>query len=430
MAEYSDIGVRIPEILLPNESINMSKWSVVACDQFSSQREYWEEVARYVGGAPSMLHIVLPEVYLNNDNVDVLIADTKANMKEYIQKDIFVKMPEGIMLTERTMNGVLRKGILLAVDLERYDYRIENKPTVRATEKTLLERIPPRIRIREGASVESPHVMVLMDDVNDTVIGPLHDAKETFDKVYDFDMMMDGGHITGYFTSDEKYIAGLKEALAGLPVHDGMRFCVGDGNHSLATAKTVWDNVKKDLPEYEKENHPLRFALCEFVNIHDDGIQFMPIHRVLFKVTAPSCLQYITDYLNEKGLGTRLVFGRWRGGENMIEKNQIPFLSKESSGNIVLDCDITPAVVACVQEALDNYISSTENSSIDYIHGEKAFEQLSSDYDALGLYFAAIDKATFFETVIDCGVLPKKTFSMGEAEQKRYYLECRKISTT
>ena len=427
MQELGDLGVSLAKILIPNGSINMNKWSVIACDQFTSQPEYWEKVAKAVGTAPSILHIVLPEIYLGSPDVDKLIEDTKSNMEEYLSSDLFRELPEGIVLTERNMNGVLRKGILLAVDLEKYDYRIENKPAVRATEKTLLERIPPRIAIRKDAPLESPHIMVLMDDVNDNVIGPLHMLKDTFEKIYDFDLMMDGGHISGYFTDDEKLVAQLKDALSDLPVHDGMRFCVGDGNHSLATAKAVWDNAKTALTEKERENNPLRYALCEFVNIHDPGVEFMPIHRVMFKVNVTNCLQAVVSHLNSKGIEARIVYTHMLN-KDMNDGCQIPFASKDRMGKITLSEKVTPAVISIVQDALDEYISGTENSSIDYIHGDDAFNELTGQYDNLGLYFDAIDKSTFFDTVIENGVLPKKTFSMGEAEQKRYYLECRKIS--
>ena len=427
MYRLDELGVKLPKILLPNSDINMSKWSVVACDQFTSQPEYWDKVARFVGTSPSILHIVLPEIYLGRPDVDQMIQDTKSNMEEYISSDIFRELPEGILLTERNMGGVLRKGVLLAVDLEKYDYRIENKPTIRATEKTLLERIPPRVAIRKDAPLESPHVLVLMDDVNDGVIGPLHELKEDFEKVYDFDLMMNGGHITGYYTNDDRIIDQMYEALAALPVHDGMRFCVGDGNHSLATAKTVWDNAKTALTEKERENNPLRYALCEFVNIHDPGIEFMPIHRVLFKVNVSNCLQAVSGHLNESGIDARIVYGHWHMTD-MSNGCQIPFATKDRVGKIELSTKLTPAVIAVVQEALDKYVAETENTSIDYIHGDEAFNELANQYDNLGFYFEPIDKGTFFETVIENGVLPKKTFSMGEAEQKRYYLECRKIS--
>ena len=421
----NNAGIAVPELLLPNDSINMKKWAVIACDQYTSQPEYWEDVAKFVGAAPSMLHIVLPEIYLKDDHVKQFIEDTKANMQEYLASGVFTKLPPGILLTERQMGGVLRKGILLCVDLEEYDFDLSHDPSVRATEKTLLERIPPRIAIREGAAIESPHVMVLMDDVSDSVIGPLHIQRDTFDLLYDFDLMMNGGRIKGYFTSSDKQIRHVLEAIEQLPMHGNMRFCVGDGNHSLATAKAVWMRAKENLSEEEMQNHPLRYALCEFVNIHDDGIQFMPIHRVIFKTTPSVCLQHLVSELNKSGLSAKLVFGRWRGGQEALTGNQIPFLYRESAGNLMFDQQLDPIALGRIQEILDRYVAENENTGIDYIHGDTAFEELSKEYDNLGLYFAPMAKETFFSQVDACGVLPKKSFSMGEAEQKRYYLECR-----
>ncbi len=426
MFDTAKLGLKLPEILLPNAETDMGRWSVIAVDQYTSQPEYWDEVKKYVGSSPSILNIVLPEIFLKNADVSQLIGQTKTNMKKYLDEGIFETLPAGVVLTERTMGGVLRKGILLAVDLERYDFRIENKPYVRATEKTVLERIPPRVAIRKGAPLESPHVLVLMDDINDSVIGPLHESKEKFRKIYDFDLMMGGGHICGYFSDDAPTVSRLASALENLPERDGMKFCVGDGNHSLATAKAVWDSVKGDIDAGQRENHPLRYAMCEFVNIHDDGIEFMPIHRVLFNVNAEKCLAALQKHLAACGIKTDIVDTVWTAGEKMITPSRIPFRSASASGYMEFDRDVTVEVAGCIQDALDSLTGSTD-AEIDYIHGDEAFEKLTSEDRSLGLYMSDIEKKTFFDTVIDCGVLPRKTFSMGEAEQKRYYLECRKI---
>lgn len=429
MGNIRNSGIKIPKVLVPRENIKMEKWSVVACDQFTSQPEYWHEVEEIVGGAPSMLHMILPEVYLNADNVEESIADTKNAMKEYINEGVLEQLPEGVVLTQRDFGTVTRKGVMLCVDLEKYHYDITRKPLIRATEKTLLERIPPRVRIREGALLESPHIMVLMDDPEDKVIGPLYAAKESFEKLYDFELMMKGGHLRGWFTDSEEYISKMCDAIEALKVRDGMKFCVGDGNHSLATAKAVWDKAKAKLSQEERENHPLRFALCEFVNIRDNGIQFMPIHRVLFNVNPNACLEYIVSGLKEKGIGAKVIFGRWRGGaECENDGMNIPFLFKDSAGKIVLEKRIHPMLVGEIQDILDKYVEENASSAIDYIHGEETFEELACSYDNLGLYCPSIPKDKFFDLVIECGVLPKKTFSMGEAEQKRYYTECRLLT--
>lgn len=421
--DIQNMGVGIPEILLPSLNINMKKWSVIACDQYTSQPEYWHQVEKIVGNSPSILHMILPEVYLNYDGISDNIDNIKHVMHDYIEKGILEQLPHGIMLTERTMGNTVRKGLVMTVDLECYDYKTQNKPLIRATEKTLLERIPPRVTIRQEAPLETSHVMIMMDDVRDSVIGPLYKMKDELEKLYDFDLMLGGGKIRGYFIENQELLNNTLAALGRLPVRDGMRFCVGDGNHSLAAAKTVWDIAKESLSEEERENHPLRYALCEFVNIHDKGIEFMPIHRVIFKVVPNNCLDFIVDRLNRRGAKARILFGRWRGGSE--NPNELPFRYRDGAGRILIENKNHPLILGDVQDILDDFLKESPNSTMDYIHGQESFEELSRGYDSLGLCFASIEKEKFFDTVIECGVLPKKCFSMGEAEQKRYYTECR-----
>lgn len=423
--DFEKVGVGIPQLLLPNVNVNMKKWSVIACDQHTSQPEYWGQVERLVGNAPSALHIILPEVYLEQEGLADNIGRIKSGMQEYIEKGVLEQLPPGVMLVERTMGGSVRKGLVMLVDLEKYEYQADKKPLVRATEKTLLERIPPRITIRQGAMLETSHVMILMDDETDSVIGPLYRLKESFEKMYDFDLMMDGGKIKGYFIQNEELLLNMLSAMEQLPVRDGMRFCVGDGNHSLATAKTVWELQKEQLPEEERAGHPLRYALCEFVNLQDPGISFMPIHRVLFNVNPTQCLSEIVERLNKKGLQAKIIFGRWRGGAEAAASNELPFLYRDGAGRIVLEKRSHALMVGEFQDVLDEYMLENPSAAIDYIHGQEEFEAFARDYDNLGLYFPSVSKDQFFDTVVSCGVLPKKSFSMGEAEEKRYYTECR-----
>ncbi len=423
--DTQNMGVGIPEILLPSLNINMKKWAVIACDQFTSQPDYWMQVERTVGNAPSILHMILPEVYLNYEGLTDNIKNINQVMHDYIEKGVLEQLPRGIMLVERAMEGTVRKGLIMMVDLEYYDYNAQNKPLIRATEKTLLERIPPRVTIRQDAPLETSHIMAMMDDPRDSVIGPVYKAKEDLEKLYDFDLMLGGGRIRGYFVENEELLDGVMRAMSRLPLRDGMRFCVGDGNHSLAAAKTVWDLAKETLSEEERENHPLRYAMCEFVNLHDDGIEFMPIHRVLFKVNPITVLEFVVDRLNKRGAKAKLMFGRWRGGSEALKGNELPFLYREGAGKIVLEHKSRPLLLEEVQDILDEFIANNQNTSIDYIHGQEVFEELARKYDNLGLYFSPVPKEKFFDTVIECGVLPKKSFSMGEAEQKRYYIECR-----
>lgn len=423
--DIQNTGVGIPELLLPSLNINMKKWAVIACDQFTSQPDYWMQVERTVGNAPSILHMILPEVYLNYEGLTDNINNINRVMHDYIEKGVLEQLPRGIMLVERVMEGTVRKGLIMTVDLESYDYNAQSKPLIRATEKTLLERIPPRVTIRQEAPLETSHVLAMMDDPRDSVIGPVYKLKDELEKLYDFDLMMNGGRIRGYFVEKQETLDEVMAAMSKLPVRDGMRFCIGDGNHSLAAAKTVWDLAKESLSEEERENHPLRYAMAEFVNIHDEGIDFMPIHRVLFKVSPISVLEFIVERLNKRGAKAKLMFGRWRGGSEALKGNELPFLYREGAGKIVLENKSHPLLLEDVQDILDDYMAANPNSTIDYIHGQDVFEDLAKKYDNLGLYFSPIPKEKFFDTVIDCGVLPKKCFSMGEAEQKRYYIECR-----
>ncbi len=432
MLPFEKTGIKIPKILIPNQKVSLKKWAVIACDQFTSQEDYWHDVERIVGGAPSTLHIILPEVYLENDNVSEIIEQNNKVMKDYLTQGVLEELPEGLLLVERQIGDRVRKGVMVAVDLEKYDFDPEAKAQIRATEKTVLERIPPRVQIRKGAILETPHIMVMMDDPDNSAIGQLELHKTELHKIYDFDLMKNGGNIKGYFTDNQVIIENFKEAICNLNVQDGMVFCVGDGNHSLATAKTVWEEKKMLMTPEEQEVSPLRYALVELVNVRDEGIAFKPIHRILFKVNPTTCLDFIVKRMNDKGLEARLIYSRFRyksssevdcGGEIHV----IPFVSKDGSGRIEVANSKDALAISDLQDILDEFLAENPTSSIDYIHGDDAFFELATDYDNLGFFMGALNKSEFFETVINCGVLPKKTFSMGEAEEKRYYLECRYI---
>ncbi|MEG0251600.1 MAG: DUF1015 domain-containing protein [Christensenellaceae bacterium] len=425
MKDTSALGFKIPQILMPAQNVNLKKWSCVACDQFTSQPEYWNDVEKFVGNAPSTLHMVLPEIYLEHEDVEQRMEHLKNVMFDYLDTGVLEAMPHGVMLTERNIDGKIRKGILLAMDLEQYDYHIENKPLIRATEQTVMSRIPPRVKIRRDAPVEIPHIMLMIDDEQDSVIGALHMQRKNM--VYDFDLMMDGGRCQGWLFSDEKALDGMIDAIAGLKKHDNMLFCVGDGNHSLATAKTIWDDLKQGLSAAQRENHPLRYALCEVINLRDRAVEFMPIHRVLFGTNAAGCAQFVVDRLREKGAKAKLIFGRWRTETEHDGTFQIPFLYRDGAGKITIEEPRHPLAIGEVQDVFDEYIKRNPQTKMDYIHGDGAFEELARGYDNIGFYFEALKKSAFFDTIVKCGVLPKKTFSLGEAEQKRYYLECRAL---
>lgn len=396
------IGVRIPKILLPKDGVDLNKWSVVACDQFTSEPEYWQKVADYVGEAPSALKITLPEVYLESEDKAERIDKTVIEMKRYLDQGILEEKFEGFVLVDRkTRNTESRKGLIVALDLEKYEYTRGSKTLIRATEGTVESRIPPRLEIRKDALVELPHIMVLIDDPEKTVIEPLFEID--LEKIYDFELMMDGGHIKGYKVEGEELVKKVVENLERLVSNDSFLFAMGDGNHSLATAKTHWNNLKASLSEEEKENHPARFALVELVNVHDSGLEFEPIHRVVFNVDKNK----LKEYLSGEGKEIEWV------NEGIVEKIKI----KESGSNLA---------VGDLQKLLDEFVNQNPEVKIDYVHGQEAVRKLSLGNN-VGLMLPGMKKEELFPTVEKDGALPRKTFSMGEAEEKRYYLEARKI---
>lgn len=431
MRSKNALGIIVPEILIPDEQVNMRKWSVVACDQFTGDARYWSEVERAVGSAPSTLHIMLPEIYLDASDVSERIARTKRVMREYLEDGVLNLLPAGFILVERYIGKVPRKGLMVAIDLEEYDYQAANKPLIRATEETLLERIPPRVDIRRGADLETPHTLLLMEDPENTVIEPLSRRKDRFPKLYDFELMQGGGRVAGYFVDDRAAIEGVLQAVSQLPTWDGMRFCIGDGNHSLATAKTVWEQAREHMTPAERAQSPLRYALVELINLYDPALTLKPIHRVLRGVNPSQCAQYIADQLGRQGKDARLVFSRRKAtlqaGGNVAT---VFFSSKDSSGRIEIHGATHPLVVGEVQPIIERYVLENANSRLEYVHGDEALEEAAADYDTLALRMTAMPKEALFDTVIRCGVLPKKSFSLGEANEKRYYLECRLLTHT
>lgn len=393
--------VYVPEILLPREGTDMGKWAVIACDQHTSDRAYWDELENYVKDAPSTLRLTLPEIYLSGDCSARIraIADT---MKRYRKEGVFRKLERGFVLAERkTPYSPVRFGIVLAVDLDAYSYDVNAKAAIKATEATIVERIPPRLKIREGADVEFPHVMLLYNDREDSVLKDLKGALSSLEKMYDFELNMGGGHIRGYFVPRAEEIAARFEALAD---EDGLVFMVGDGNHSLATAKAAWEKIKAGLTEEERQSHPARYALAEAVNLYDDGIRFEAIHRI---VTGVDAKKFAAGFpVAAEGDAFLAVQG---------EKARNP-LGKDAAAAVKL---------------ADGYISDyiAENGGeVDYIHGEEEILRLTRERaDSVGILLPKMDKADLFGTVKRHGCLPRKTFSMGESAEKRYYIEGKEI---
>lgn len=408
-------------ILLPDVD-SMEKWAVIACDQFSSQPEYWKEVREYVGDAPSTLNMILPEAELGVENEKAKIQKINQNMKDYVEQGILKEYPDSFVYIERTLqNGKIRKGLIGMVDLEAYSYEAGSDSAIRATEKTVLERIPPRMRIREGAVLEFPHVQILCDDVEKTLIEPIGKMKSELTKLYEFDLMKEGGHIAGWLVQGDvkdgfelrlhAYERSLEDKyidVEGVP----MTFAMGDGNHSLATAKACYEELKKNNPKKNYSNHPARYALVELENIHSSALEFEPIHRILTGINPEDVLECLAA-----DCGT---------SPDQVNIHKIEWYSGEKSGTVYLDARKSSLAVGVLQPFLDDYLKE-HGGEIDYIHGDVVLKELAKKEQSIGFILPAMEKSQLFRGVMENGVFPRKTFSMGHAYDKRYYLEGRRL---
>ena len=409
-------------ILLPKNT-DMTKWSVVACDQYTSEQDYWDKVKEIVGDFPSTLNLTLPEIYLEDSDVEERIKKINNNMKELLDNDFFTEYKDSMIYLERTQDdGKVREGVMGIVDLEDYSYEKGSQTLIRATEKTVIERIPPRVKIRENALLEFPHIMILIDDDKKEIIENLKNEVNESDKVYDFDLMQRGGHIKGYKLSDES-INRIEKGLESLADPNNfsnkydvtdkgvLLFAMGDGNHSLATAKACYENLKKELSEEEYLNHPARYALVELVNLHSSALEFEAIHRVIFDTDVEDLLSEMNKYydINKEGNGQKF---------EVVTKDidEIWYISNPKSN----------LPVGSVQMFLDEYLE-THKGKIDYIHGDDVTKNFAKEENNLGIIFESMKKEELFKTVILDGALPRKTFSMGHSHDKRFYLEGRKI---
>ena len=392
------------DILVPRKAVDYGKWSVIACDQYTSQPEYWQNVEKNVGDAPSTLKIVYPEVYLSEG--DKRIKAINAQMNSYLENNIFDEYKNTLIFVERTQSDKrVREGIIGAVDLEAYDFSKGSESLVRATEGTVLERIPPRVKIRENAPLELPHILLLIDDKEDTVIKKPKNTK----KLYDFDLMENGGHLAGYQISDAdadlilEKLDNMEKTASG-----NLLFAVGDGNHSLATAKTCWENIKKTLKGDEIETHPARYCLVEIENIHSAALDFEPIHRIVFDVSEAEILDGIKKFYPETNTSG--------------DGHHIHYISKNSEGELYIKNSGSALAVGVLQ----NYLDSA-GFKVDYIHGEDAARELVNKGENVAFLLPKMEKSDLFKAVIKDGALPRKTFSMGEANDKRFYFEAKKI---
>ena len=411
------------DILLPKSVTDLTKWSVVACDQYTSQPEYWNETEKIVGGAPSTLDLILPEVYLENSDVAQRIEKIHEFMKKYIADGLFDEYKNSMIYVERMTADGMRAGLVGMIDLEEYDYRKGSTSSVRATEATVVERIPPRIKVRNGAPLELPHIMILIDDGAETVIEPLTAKKSQMKKLYDFDLMQKGGHISGYLLSPEDIAAADKALTAlgdkaafnkkyGLDNAEVLLYAMGDGNHSLATAKEYYEQLKRENPDKDLSNHPARYALAEIVNLHSPALRFEAIHRIVEGVDTEKLLSALKSELGASDSEGVQQFTAVVGG------NDITINVTKPTSNLT---------VGSLQQFLDKYIKEN-GGKVDYIHGEDVVRKLAAAPDSIGFLLPDMGKDELFPTVIKDGALPRKTFSMGHAEDKRFYMECRLIT--
>ena len=406
-------------MLIPQQGTDFKKWAVIACDQYTSEPGYWADCEKEVGEAPSTLNLVLPEVYLGTEKETEKLDSIAKTACRYLDNGILTSIGTGFILTDRaTSIHPSRKGLMAAIDLEGYSFEPGNKNICRATEGTVLSRIPPRVRIRANSPLELPHIMILIDDPKGITIEKAFEmAKaEGIEPLYDTDLMLGSGHITGTFIPDGSAIAeSIINGLASLKSKnsDGLLFLVGDGNHSLASAKAHWENIREGLSEDEKKDHPARFALAEIVNIHDKGLDFEPIHRVIFGISGDEFIAKAKEYFKDSGIE---INGDTNGRQSFT-------VVCEGNEDVTVSLSNPPHTLAVgsVQMMIDSL-----GLECDYIHGEDSVRNLATKGNT-GVLVPAISKDTFFGTVEKEGVFPRKTFSMGEAFEKRFYLEAKKI---
>ena len=442
MKDFSEFGIELPEILLPAKK-DLSSWSVIACDQYTQDLDYWKKVADRVGKNPSTLNLILPEVYLSSPDRKERIEKIREDMEKYLSDGTFAPAEKEFVYVERTTAyGRVRKGLVVALDLESYEWKPMSRALVRATEATIVERIPPRKEIRRGAPVESPHIMLLVNDPGHILIEAAGLLAKKSSPIYDGDLMMDAGHISGWSVKSDEALEKIHSALESLKKagneSDGsaFMFAVGDGNHSLATAKAVWDEYKKELSEKglspdEIKKSPVRYALVELVNIYDEGLTFEPIHRVMFGGDSGELVSFVQKNLG----GTVSECESEKELDDRVKKSSATFgfvfTSEGKNRYVCLETPVKELAVSRLQPVLDDYIMEEKKSGreieIDYIHGSDEVFRLGKKDGAISILLPPIAKDSFFATIGTRGPLPRKSFSMGEASEKRFYLECRKL---
>lgn len=416
-----NIALKPADILLP-QSADMKKWAVIACDQYTGQPEYWERVETEVGAADSTLKLILPEIYLEEPDADERIAAIHGEMNRLLSEGFFSEQKDALIYIERTLaDGTVRQGILGKIDLEEYDYHKGSTSQVRATEATVEQRLPARIRIRRGAALELPHILMLIDDAEKAVIEPCA-ALSQASPLYDFTLMENGGRIRAY-RIPEKETARIFDGLNALSESEGFNrryglsgvppllFAVGDGNHSLAAAKEFYEQLKRENPGKDLSAHPARYALAEIVNLHSPALEFEAIQRIVKRTDPRLLLSEMTEAL---------------GLSDEPSEQRFTLVLANGEREYFIHKPTSTLSVGSVQNFLDDF-GKKHACKIDYIHGADVVRKLSAREDAAGFLFPDMKKSELFPTVIQDGALPRKTFSMGHAEDKRFYVECRRI---
>ncbi len=427
----ADLGVLIPDVMLPRADVDLAQWAVVACDQYTSEPEYWEGVENTVGEAPSTLRLVLPEVYLEQPDLTERIESINSAMSRYLTEGILETHPATAVLVRRTTaGGVVRWGLMVALDLEAYDWHPGSHTLIRATEGTIESRIPPRKEVRRHAPLELPHIMVLISDAARSVIEPLAARTSSLEPLYATDLMAGGGRVEGWAVTDERDLSGVADALAtladALDPANPLLFAMGDGNHSLATAKSCWEDLKAGLTPEEQANHPARYALVELENIFDAGLLFEPIHRVVFG--AP--LEALLSELASIGAAYRVTEVAEEDLEATVadqsQGQRVGVITAGGTGVVTITGAPSQLAAGTLTQAIDALVAGSD-AEVDYIHGGDVTIRLGREPGNIGVLLPPVAKETFFDSIVADGALPRKTFSMGHANDKRYYLEARAI---
>ena len=418
-------------ILLPAENIPLEQWGCVACDQFTSDRSYWEKAARTAAGSPSTLNLVLPEVYLEESGVTGRIQKIHETMDDYL-RTVLTRAVDGFVYVERTeQSGHVRQGLVGKIDLEAYSYAEGATPDIRPSEHTVESRIPPRMAVRRGASLEAPHIMMLADDPDCTLIEPIGAKKADLRKVYEGELMLGGGHIAGWAVEDPALLAQIDAALQGLGSQEAfdakypqakgavpLTLAVGDGNHSLASAKAYWEELKKTLTPEEQEHHPARWCLAEVCNVHSPAIEIEPIHRVLFNVDCGAVLLALIAWSDSNNAG--ISFGN-------AQQQSFTLAGPHVANVLSFERPVAPLTVGTIDTFIEYFMARHIEARVDYVHDEPAVRALCKQ-GGVAFLLPPFEKSDLFKGIVMGGVLPRKTFSMGHAEEKRYYVECRKIT--